>query len=100
MDLKLELSGADIIPKGDDRLLSYSENPIYQGNPDGVLIARDFQDVSAILQECSSKKIPVTFSGSRTSMTGSSTTREGLIIAMEQKNKILDIGAHDNKIFA
>src|SRR3989338_6718746 len=74
------------ISKSDPRILSYKDNPTYAGNPDALYFARDFRDVAEILKECNERKLPVTFCGSRTSLTGSSAANEGLVVSLEKKD--------------
>lgn len=63
-----------------------------RGEPDAVLIARDLQDVQEALRVCSAEKIPVTFCGSQTSMTGASVALGGLLVSTEKLDKVLDVG--------
>ena len=46
------------------------------------------QDVSEIVQWCTSKQIPLTISGSRTSTTGAATPHGGAILSMERFDRI------------
>lgn len=84
-------SKAGIISAADDRIERYSEDSMLRGHPDAVLIARDEDDVAEALRYCNAKKIPVTFCGSQTSMTGSSVPMEGLLISTEKLEGVTDI---------
>jgi len=80
-----------VIPSGDERLETYSEDTMFRGSPDAVLIARDAKEISEVLKYCSLNKIPVTFCGSQTSMTGASVPLEGLLISTEALEGVEDI---------
>lgn len=69
-----------------------SKDTVYKGHPDYVYRAHDFPETREIIAHCFAKKIPITFCGSQTSMTGSSVANEGLALSLAQKNRILDIG--------
>ncbi|MBI4411494.1 MAG: FAD-binding oxidoreductase [Deltaproteobacteria bacterium] len=79
------------ILKSDSRIQTYKDNPTYTGHPDALYFARDFRDVAEILKECNERKLPVTFCGSRTSLTGSSAANEGLVVSLEKKDRFLDL---------
>lgn len=64
---------------------------MWHGLPDALLRARDLQDIRQALQFCFRNKIPVTFCGSQTSMTGASVANGGLLISTEKLEKVLDI---------
>ncbi|MBI2340226.1 MAG: FAD-binding oxidoreductase [Deltaproteobacteria bacterium] len=88
--MNLPHSGSFIL-KSDERIQTYKDNPTYTGNPDALCFARDFHDVAEILKECNERKLPVTFCGSRTSLTGSSSADSGLVVALEKKDRFLDV---------
>lgn len=88
------------IPKNDDRIETYREDTMYRGTPDGVLIARDDQEIGEVVQFCNGHGIPVTFCGSQTSMTGASVADEGLIISTERLEGVTDIFERDGEWFA
>lgn len=92
MNFNSLLKQSSLIFKGDERIKTYAESFVYTGNPDVVVIPRDWVDVSEILASSHAKKIPVTFSGSRTAMTGASIADGGVMIALERLNRVLDIG--------
>lgn len=81
-----------MIPRGDDRITPYTTDVLYHGEPDWVYRARDFKDLQEILRYCDQEKIPVTVSGSRTALTGAGIAEEGILVAMEKKNRLLEIG--------
>lgn len=83
---------SEMIPKGDDRITPYLSDTLVRGDPDLVYRARDTKDLQQILGFCHLEKIPVTVSGSRTGLTGSGVAMNGLLIAMERRAKLLDIG--------
>ena len=98
--LKSLPSKTDIIPPGDERLETYSEDTMYRGSPDAVLVARDDREIVDVLTYCNAKKIPVTFCGSQTSMTGASVPDEGLLISTERLEGIEDVYQNENGTFA
>lgn len=73
-------------------LSRYSHDMVYSGHPDFVHLCRDVKDTAEVLSYCHAHKIPVTFCGSQTSMTGASVADSGLVIALQNQNRILDIG--------
>lgn len=80
-----------LIPSGDERIERYSEDSMMRGRPDAVLVARDERDVAEVLAFCNGKKIPVTFCGSQTSMTGASVPLEGLLVSTEKLEGVICI---------
>ena len=64
---------------------------VYSGQPDFIHLARDPQDTAEVLTYCNNHKMPVTFCGSQTSMTGASVADTGLALALAHRNKIIDI---------
>ncbi len=81
-----------MIPKGDERITPYQSDTLMKGDPDLVYRASDLQELREILSYCDQNVIPVTFSGSRTCLTGASVALEGLLIAMERCKRLIDIG--------
>jgi FAD/FMN-containing dehydrogenase len=75
-----------------ERLQSVNHDMVYAGAPRFVCDAGDWQDVAAVLADSQNKKLPVTFCGSQTSMTGASVADDGLALRLMPKNKILEIG--------
>lgn len=75
-----------------DTLLRYNHDSVYEGHPDSVYVARDWQEVQEVIAYCHGCRLPVTFCGSQTSMTGASVANEGLALSLAGKNRILDIG--------
>lgn len=72
-------------------LHEHDHDSVYQGHPDFVYQASD-PTVTEVLAYCHHHKIPVTFCGSHTSMTGSSVANSGLALSLTRQNKILEIG--------
>lgn len=77
-------------------LEQYNRDSVYVGNPQYVCTPSDVPTTQEVIQHCQAKKIPITFCGSQTSMTGSSVADSGLTLSLAKQNKILDI-AHDKK---
>ena len=81
----------EILYKGDERMAPYRGDVVIQGDPDAVIRARDVQEVQEVLAFCHAGKIPVTFAGGFTGLTGAVAAEEGLLIATEQCERIIDI---------
>lgn len=89
-----------LLLKNDPALLRYAQDTMMQGTPDAVLRARDVQEIREVLPFCNAGKIPVTFCGSQTSMTGASVAEGGLLISTERLEKVLDIGTVGGRAYA
>ncbi|MDO8527813.1 MAG: FAD-binding oxidoreductase [Deltaproteobacteria bacterium] len=89
-----------LIYKDNPSIGRYAEDTMMRGSPDAVLQARDLQEIREALQFCHAHKIPVTFCGSQTSMTGASVATEGLLISTERLDKVLDVGTRKEKGYA
>lgn len=70
---------------------TYQKDTMLVGNPDAVLRARDVIDIKEMLVYCNDKKIPVTFCGSQTSMTGASVAMNGVLISTEKMEDVIDV---------
>ncbi len=90
--MKIKVDITDYFYSDKEIIEQYSKDSVYEGHPDFVYRAGDWETVQEVLQYCSENKLPVTFCGSQTSMTGASVADEGLALSMSLKNKILDIG--------
>lgn len=90
--MSLEKLKLPLITKEDPAMESYREDTMMRGNPDALLRARDLQDIQEAVRFCAAEKIPITFCGSQTSMTGSSVAMEGLLISTEKLERVKDIG--------
>lgn len=86
-----------LLRKGDAAIERYREDTMMRGSPEGVLRARDLKDVEEALRFCRRSKIPVTFCGSQTSMTGASVATEGLLVSTEKMERLLEIGTFEGK---
>lgn len=82
-----------------EKLQCYAKDMVYAGHPQYVYEAGDIETTREVLAYCYAKKLPVTFCGSQTSMTGSSVADEGVVLALGKRNKILDIGFDKEKNF-
>ena len=82
--------------RGDERLSPYSGDVALTAQPDAVIRSRDPQDLSEALAYCHAHRIPVTFSGGRSGITGAAATSEGVLIATELRDKVLDIRKDKN----
>ena len=83
--------------KGDARMETYREDTMFRGDPDAVIRARDESDVREAMKACFARAIPMTFCGSRTSMTGASIATEGVEISTERLEGILDVDEHNGQ---
>ncbi len=90
-DLRQLPAHGEVLYKGDERIAPYRGDVAIQRDPDAVIRARDVQEVQEVLAFCHAGKIPVTFAGGFTGLTGAATAEEGLLIATEQCERILDI---------
>lgn len=88
-DLK-NLPGSPLL-RGDETMTPYSGDVALNAYPDAVIRSRDPQDISDVLRYCHAHRIPVTFSGGRTGITGAGATDRGVLIATETRDKIRDI---------
>jgi FAD/FMN-containing dehydrogenase len=70
----------------------YSRDTVYQGRPDYAYAAGDLKTLSEIITWCRAINMPITFCGSQTSMTGASAPDGGVVAALSERNKILEIG--------
>ncbi len=89
-----------IIPSDDERIETYSEDTMYKGSPDAVLIARDEKEIVEAIKFCNKNKVPITFCGTQTSMTGASVPDEGLLVSTELIEGLEDIYQNDKGTFA
>ena len=76
---------------GDAPYESYCSDPVLKGSPEMIFRANNVQEVRDILLYCNREKLPVTFCGSQTSLTGSSVAENGLLMSTEKMDRILDI---------
>ena len=84
-----------LIYSNDDRIERFREDTMMRGSPDAVLIARDEQEAVDALAFCNGRKIPITFCGAQTSMTGASVANNGLIVSTEKLSGVIDIREED-----
>lgn len=84
--------GPKLLTRDDPSIESYAQDTMMRGVPDAVLKARDIADVQEAIRYCAGHKIPITFCGSQTSMTGASVAEGGLLVSTERMEQVLDIG--------
>lgn len=84
-----------VVASDDLRMEAYREDTMMRGAPDALVIPGDTQEVADILAYCNGNRIPVTFCGSRTSMTGSSVPYDGLLVSTEKLDRLLEIEGGD-----
>ncbi|MCX5679876.1 MAG: FAD-binding oxidoreductase [Candidatus Omnitrophica bacterium] len=83
-----------MITKSDSTTIkSYLEDSsnLHGGHADKVLIPENTAELSSILIECTSKKMPVTISGGGTTTTGSRIPFGGIVVSTEKLNRIISI---------
>lgn len=88
------------IPKDDDAITPYLRDTMLKGDPDVVLRPRDKKDLLEIFRLCLLDKIPLTFCGAQTSMTGSSVALSGALVSIEKMDQFIDIVDNDNIVTA
>jgi glycolate oxidase len=77
-------------------LYAYSHDCYARGNPELVLLPRTREEVSRILAIADKERIPVTPRGGATSLCGTTTPNKGgIVLAMNQMNRILEISTED-----
>lgn len=91
---KLPAKG-NVIFSDDIRMEGYREDTMMRGSPDALVIPASAGEVRDILSYCNAHRLPVTFCGSRTSMTGASVPMEGLLISTEKLCRVIDIDGGD-----
>lgn len=87
-----------IIHSDDIRMEGYREDTMMRGAPDALVIPADAGEIRDILAYCNGHRIPVTFCGSRTSMTGASVPYDGVLISTEKLDAIIDIEGSDRAL--
>jgi D-lactate dehydrogenase (cytochrome) len=82
-----------IIKKEQDQIRPYLEDAsgLNGAHTDKVYLPENYQEVSQILKEASTKKTPITISGGGTGVTGGRLPFIGEVLAMDKLNKILDL---------
>ncbi len=80
-----------MILANDERIVSFQSDIAMRGAPDAVFLPEKIGDLKEVLQYCHREKLPITFCGNQTSMTGSSVAENGVLISTSKLNKLLDI---------
>lgn len=82
-----------LIKKDKDFLKSYLEDSsnLKGGYVEEVALPESVEELSLLLKEANSKKIPVTVSGGGTGTTGSRIPFGGIAVSLERLNRVLDI---------
>ncbi len=71
---------------------AYRGDVVMEGHPDALARPHGEAEVAEILAHAHAEELPVTFAGGRTSLTGASAAEEGLVVALENMDRILDLG--------
>lgn len=71
---------------------AYAKDCVLEGSPELVAEPSCVEDLIEVVLHCLDQKIPITFCGSQTSMTGSSVALKGAAVSLTKLNKILEIG--------
>lgn len=95
-----QLPSKNTVLKGDPLIETYRRDAVMGGNPDVVVRPRDWREVGDVLSWCNGRSFPVTVCGARTSMTGSSVAKNGVLITTDHFNKVVDIGVKDGRPYA
>ena len=83
-----------VLAPGDPGYTAYTSDVVLHGNPDAVVRPRTEEEVQEILRFASAEGIPVTAAGGQTSLTGSSVAEDGILLATENLDGLLDIAPH------
>ncbi len=92
-----EIVGQDRLLEKEEELLCYSYDAyLEESMPDLVLLPVTTQEVSKILEICSSYKLPVTARGAGTSVCGASIpSKHGIVLCFSKMNKVVEINTED-----
>jgi glycolate oxidase len=82
-----------------ERLCYSRDMSIHEGIPDGVVFARNREQIVEILEVANKERIPVVTRGSGTSVTGAVLAmRGGIILDLSRMNQILEINRRSNYV--
>jgi FAD/FMN-containing dehydrogenase len=76
---------------GDAGYSAYTSDVVLEGRPDAVIRPRSEKEIVRILAEAHRHRLPVTVAGGQTSLTGSSVALEGLLLATQGMDRLLDV---------
>src|SRR3989338_5659741 len=85
------MSGFSLITDQDIIKCFCTDSSNYPGHAEALIRPKSTAEVSEILKEANSKKIPVTAIGNRSSLTGSAAAEGGWILDTSQMTKIIEI---------
>jgi FAD/FMN-containing dehydrogenase len=71
---------------------AYRDDVVMEGHPDAVARPRSEAEIVEILAHAHAHRVPITFAGGQTSLTGGSVAPDGLLVALEKMDRILDVG--------
>ncbi len=71
---------------------AYRDDVVMEGHPDAVARPRSEAEIAEILTHAHAHSVPVTFAGGQTSLTGGSVAMDGLLVALEKMDRLVDVG--------
>jgi FAD/FMN-containing dehydrogenase len=87
-----ELAGRGlVIGPEDPGFDAYRGDVVMEGRPDAVARPADEAGIRDVLRTASARGVPVTFAGGQTSLTGASAAAEGILLATEKLDRVLDV---------
>ena len=81
-----------LVRPGDPGYEAYRADVVLEGHPDAVVRPASEAELAEVIAFAGGHGIPVTLAGGQSSLTGSSVAEEGLLVATERMDKILEIG--------
>ena len=91
---------SELIRRGDNRIDGYNHDTMMTGNPDALVRPADAQECQEIVAYCAAQKIPLTFCGGHTAMTGSGVAESGLLLSIEKMSGVREIATHHGRSIA
>jgi FAD/FMN-containing dehydrogenase len=92
LDLDALPPALSILRPGEPGISAYRSDVVLEGDPDAVLRPRSEAEVADILRWADDRGIGVTPAGGQTSLTGSSVALDGVLLATERMDRLVDVG--------
>ncbi|PIR20758.1 MAG: hypothetical protein COV45_04170 [Deltaproteobacteria bacterium CG11_big_fil_rev_8_21_14_0_20_47_16] len=89
---------SSFIKRSDSAIAPYTHDAVITATPDYVARPKTVQDVQDVIQHCHHHMIPLTVCGSRTSMTGSSVTDDGILMTLEGLSGVINIDTESRTV--
>ncbi len=80
-----------LIPKSDSAIAPYTHDAVVTATPDAVFRPTTVEEIQKMVVYCNANAIPLTISAARTCMTGAPVSDVGIVMSLEQLNKIIAI---------